>query len=270
MLIKSFESFVTAAGRLFTNWRTLLSIAALYAALLAALYMFVSIKEATLAQVSLTLLLALSAPLLFFLLQTATAGYTTEPHASQLIKKSVRDCWKLALISIPVVALLFVAAYYLNKAQIRLANPTIASTAPVFAVPQAAPKQPIRWGLVAIMGLRYFLLAVVGPLVLLQLWISVAQTGLVATVKHLWSRLASAIAPQSVLIYSIGFLVFALLPYFILFKTTTTNRAWLEVSLLAGRLAAVFLLTLLGWLITAGALAIATTQPKETVTVAEA
>ena len=75
--------------------------------------------------------------------------------------------------------------------------------------------------------------------------------------------LARAFSPQSVLIYIIGFLIFAVVPYFLLFRTTPNKHAWLELVLLGARVAAVFALTLLGWVITVKAIALLTTKSSE-------
>jgi hypothetical protein len=58
-----------------------------------------------------------------------------------------------------------------------------------------------------------------------------------------------------------GFVVFAVIPYLLLFKTTTTKHAWLEVALFVGRLGLVFGLTLFGWVVTMAALAVSRQEP---------
>jgi hypothetical protein len=85
--------------------------------------------------------------------------------------------------------------------------------------------------------------------------------GLGSAIKKPIRHLARAFAPQSVLIYIAGFLVFGVAPYFLLFKTTQTKHAWLELSLLIIRLVVVFALTLFGWAITVRALAQLSTNP---------
>jgi hypothetical protein len=80
------------------------------------------------------------------------------------------------------------------------------------------------------------------------------------------THLARAFAPRSVLIYIAGFLIFGVAPYFLLFKTTSTKHAWLELSLLVARLVAVFALTLFGWAITVRALGQNSTSPKSNLT----
>jgi len=69
MLTETFRSIITAARKVFTNWRAMLLLAIVYASLLAALYFFVAVREASIGQVILTFALAIAAPLLFFVLQ---------------------------------------------------------------------------------------------------------------------------------------------------------------------------------------------------------
>ena len=58
MLTETFHSIVTAARKVFTNWRAMLLLAIVYASLLAALYFFLAVREASFMQVVLTFALA--------------------------------------------------------------------------------------------------------------------------------------------------------------------------------------------------------------------
>ena len=69
MLTETFHSIAAAARNVFSNWRSMLLLAIVYASLLAALYFFVAVREASIAQVILTFALAIAAPILFFVLQ---------------------------------------------------------------------------------------------------------------------------------------------------------------------------------------------------------
>ena len=59
MLTETFHSIITAARKVFTNWRAMLLLAIVYASLLAALYFFVAVREASIGQVILTFGLAI-------------------------------------------------------------------------------------------------------------------------------------------------------------------------------------------------------------------
>ena len=278
MLSETFRSIITAARNVFRNWQSLLLMAAVYASLLALVYWFVSIREATLVQVTLTFALAVIAPLLFFILQAMIASGTasqpgssasqplkegaveTEPlTAVLLLKRSLSSFWKLILISLPLIAVAILIAYLLSRAQNRFGltvnEPGLTASHALAAAPNKPPARPINWRVALFSTLRYLSFGLFLPLAAIHLWLATVHDGLGGAVRKIAALLARAFAPQSVLIYVIGFLVFAVVPYFLLFRTTQSSRAWLELSLLVARLAAVFALTLFGWTITVRALA---------------
>jgi hypothetical protein len=114
---------------------------------------------------------------------------------------------------------------------------------------------PLRWTSVLFTTLRFFLLGIVLPLAGVHLWIAVAHQGLWGAVRKILAVLARALAPQPVLIYTVGLLVFGLLPYFLIFTRTPIKNGWAELLIFGLRLALAFVLTLWGWIITVGALA---------------
>jgi hypothetical protein len=59
-----------------------------------------------------------------------------------------------------------------------------------------------------------------------------------------------------VFVYALGFLIFAVAPYFLIIKTIQTERAWLELSILVLRLSTAAVLILLGWVTTVGGLSV--------------
>lgn len=267
MLTETFQSMAAAARTVFKNWQSLLLIAIVYAALLAVLYFFVVIREATFLQVSLTFASAIVAPLLFFVLQAMVASDANELSAVSLLKRSLTSFWKLILISLPLIALGILILYLLGKAQVRFdanASEAAAALPRRLATTQrerdAAP--PIDWRTALVFTIRYLTFGLVLPLAAIHLWLATAREGLGRGITKLGRHLAHAFAPQSVLIYIIGFLIFGVAPYYLLFRTTQTSRAWLELSLLVARLLIVFALTLFGWVITVRALARFSSNPQ--------
>jgi hypothetical protein len=271
MLTETFHSITTAARKVFTNLRALVLLAIVYAALLVALYFFLAVREASLAQVVLTFALAILAPLLFFVLQAMVASQTDEATAGSLLRRSLVSFWKLVLISLPLIALGILIAYLLSKAQthwnIGVSNSDaevshrLASSA---GGPHAA--RPIDWKVAILTTVRYLIFGLFLPLAAIHLWLATAREGLLGAIKHLFTHLRRAFAPRSVLIYIVGFVMFGVIPYFLLFKTTSTKHAWLELSLLVARLLAVFALTLFGWVITVRALGQTSTNPQTDLT----
>jgi hypothetical protein len=211
MIKESIFAIVTTARALFKSRRALVLMSCSYAGLLVALYLLVSTREATMSQLILTMTLVVVAPALFFLLQALSVSYATGPPARGLIGK----CFKLIVISVPLVGVTLLALYGLGKVQ---SYATITTT------------------------LRYLLIGVAAPLLAIQLWIG--------------TSLRKAFAPQSVFVYALGFLIFAVAPYFLIIKTIQTERAWLELSLLLLRLSTAAVLVLLGWVTTVGAIAV--------------
>ena len=216
MYMKSYKAMLSAMRLLFTNRRALLLIVTAYAGLIVALYFFINTREATISQLLVTFFSIAAAPALFFVLQAVSVSYT-----SGSLRRVAIVSFKLFIVSLPVIALTAFAAYRVN-----------------------------------ITTLRYLLVAVVGPLLAIQVWIATSNTGLRSLAKRLGQVLSKTFAPQSVLVYACGFLIFAVAPYLLLRKPISTERAWLEISWLTVRLAASATLILVGWVTTVGAISI--------------
>ncbi|MFN2493104.1 MAG: hypothetical protein ABR501_09510 [Pyrinomonadaceae bacterium] len=266
MLTNTFRAITIATRSVFKNWQSTLLIAIVYASLLLILYSFVIVKEATLLQVSITFAVAIAAPLLFFILQTMIASTPTAATAGSLLRRSLANFWKLLLISLPLIAIAILVAYLLAKIQSRLSAtvPDAAAQLPRRIATAATARdrpRPIDWRGVALSTLRYLAFGLVLPLAAIHLWLTTAREGLGAAVRKVKTLVLRSFLPQSVLIYIAGFLIFAVAPYLLLFRTTPTKHAWLEISLLVARLAIVFALTLFGWLITVRALSLSSTEP---------
>lgn len=257
MLKNSLVAIGHAARTLLRSWGALSLLHLLYAALLASAYLFFATKEATAAQLVLTALFALLAPLLFFILQAAIAAYAQgELRAASLVRRALADFVKLLLVSLPVVALAVLVVYLLDKLQARFpVVETEAARTSLASYPQTPPPPPLRWQDVLLASLRLALLGFVLPLAGVHLWLSVARDGLKATLKSAHRVVARAFAPQSVLVYALGLFVFGLMPYFLIFTRTPVKNAWGELLIFGFRLALAFVFTLWGWTITLGALA---------------
>ena len=279
MLTETFRSISTAARRLLKSWPSMVLLAIVYAALLAALYFFMAIREASIPQVILTFALAIAAFILFLLLQAVVVkgiaggsneGAQAEPGIWNLAKSSAANCWKLVVIALPLVGVAILIAYLLNKAQ-NYFGPGVADADVLDPLSRprsrGSAQAPINWKVAIFSSIRYLSFGLFLPLATIHLWLAAMRDGLWPAVRSLGTSLARAFAPSSVLIYIIGFLIFGVLPYFLLFKTTPSSKAWLEISFLVARLTAVFLLTLFGWVITVWALSLSspTSSPSSSV-----
>jgi len=244
MYVKSAGAIFSAARMLFKKWTTLPLLIVVYAALLLSIYLFVSTREATVLQLIVTFVVMVAAPLLFFLLQAAVVNYTTATEQTGLLRKAAYDCLKLIVVSLPVIALTILGLYFLGKLQGRLA------VDPNTLQPTSVNK------LTLLIVVRYLLVGVVAPLVTIQLWIATSTNGLRSSIRNVREALSKAFAPQSMLVFACGFLIFAVAPYFLLSNTMTIQRAWLEFSMLTARVVISALMILLGWVITVGAMSI--------------
>lgn len=248
MYLKSAGAIFSAVRMLFNKWTTLPLLITVYAALLLSLYLFVSTREATVSQLVVTFVVMLAAPLLFFLLQAASVNYATGADQMSLLRKAAYDCLKFIVVSLPVIGLTILGVYLVGKLQGRLA------VDPETLQPMSVNK------LTLLIVVRYLLIGVVAPLVTIQLWIATSTHGLRSTIRNVREALGKAFAPQSMLVFACGFLIFAVAPYFLLSKTMDIQRTWLEVSLLTARVVISALMVLLGWVITVGAISILSRQ----------
>lgn len=249
-------ALASAARLLLRDWRALIILFVLYLAMLGAVYTFFVTREATVGQLILSLLLALAAPVLFLIIQTMAARYVLQgEHAWRLFVRSLRDFWKLLLIAVPLVLIAVLAIYLFGKFD---------QSAPVTAVREAlrsapqrpvTPKpQPIHWQSIVIKTLEYLVFFLVLPLAAIHLWIETASRGLKQTMKSSPRILARALAPQAVITYVIGFVFLAVVPYFLIVTRTQMTNAWLDFGLLTARLILAAALSLIGWVVTVGAL----------------
>src|SRR5258706_543920 len=110
------------------------------------------------------------------------------------------------------------------------AHSTAPHLAPLPPVSAAAPGKPVvtpptHWPTVLFATARALIFVIALPLAMIQLWVDVGKQNLPTffrsgprvVLKSLGQTLSRAFAPESVFIYSLGLIVFALIPYVLLF-----------------------------------------------------
>lgn len=269
-MITTFKTFLKTSKALLTNPRTLAILAALYAVLLATLFGFMRIREATVWQVVLTMVFFALIPIEFFVLQAAILQHSRAQKFqwAQLI----RDAIKLAVVSIPIILLGYALVYLLNKWQAHYLAPTVAGL-PITPGPAKPP--PLHLPSVLFATLRFLLLGLVLPLATIHLWIEVAahdvraslSGGAKTVLKRIGNAFARALAFDSVLIYAIGLIVFVLVPYAILFVPIKVTGTKTDFAVFVARLLLAYVFTLIGWLVTVSALAKTKTEISSAVPV---
>lgn len=264
-MIKEIASTLIQSARAsIRNWRVLAVCGALYAMLLAAVYLFATTKEARLWQVAFTFSLAIAAPVLFFLLQSLVVTGSIEEPLLKVLSRSLNVSWKLFLVSIPLVIVALMSIYAISRLHPAKPvkpertftvwgqpdfSPAIGAVATRNEPPPRVPKRDVLYG-----TLRLLLLGMILPLLAIHLWIAAAREGLRQTFVKTRQILAKAMAPNSISTYMLGLMIFLVIPYLLLFTRTPAQSARMEFGLLNFRLFLVFALTLLGWIVTVGAL----------------
>lgn len=271
-MTKDVLSTIGSAMRgLLRDWPALLALAVLFAALISACGLFITTREATGFQVFLTFALAAAAPLLLFVLLAGCAYYAVgERRAVPLVVRSLKGFWKMLLLGLPVLALTVLAVWGMDKLEARVRHDPRAEGRETFSQPDgmnvpdnsadadesAGRRKPeVRWAYVFYWSLRLLLLGLVLPLLAAHLWLAAAREGLGAALRRVHGVVARAYSPRSVLIYAVGMILFALVPYFLITRGALVGSGWLAVALFSARVGLALLLMLFGWLVTMTALA---------------
>jgi len=240
MMKEALKDIRETARQLLHEPRTMLLFIATYIAMLAAATLFITTREATVNQVLVTFATLLAAPALFFLLQAMCVSYTETNALGEVLRRSVKNFWKLMLASIPVI--LCAIALYLLLWKIESA----------IAGPHQTPRA--EWPRIIFSTLRVLLFGFAMPLVCIHLWIALMGETAGNVLRRLRPLVGRAFAPRSVKTYACGVVLFGILPYLLFISRTPFERAWLELTLLGTRLIVAFTLILFGWVITVGAM----------------
>ena len=256
MIKRILQAIASGLRDLVRNWRALMILFVLYFAMLGAIYLFFVTREATVGQLILSLVLALAAPVLFLIIQTMAARYNSQRgRAMRLLLGSVRDFWKLMVIVVPLIVIAALAIYLFSKFDKSAPAAAIREAVRPATVRPVTPKaQPIHWQSVALKTLEYLVFFLVLPLAAIHLWIDTAQSGLSKAFKKMPRTFGRALGPQSVVTYLIGFIFFLVIPYFLIVTKTSVTNTWLDFGLLMARLVLAAVLSLVGWVVTVGAL----------------
>ena len=257
MIGTTLKTWVESTKATLTNLRALAIFAALYVLLLVSLYGFIATREATVWQVTVTLILLVLVPAEFFVLQSAILNHVREQKFRWA--QILRDAIKLAVITVPILLLAWALWALLNKWQLRFPVPH-----PPITFPAAAPRvQPTHWPSLVFATMRGILFGVALPLAAIHLWIEVAgrsvrdtfSGGGQAVLKRIGNVFARAFASESVLTYALGLIFFVAIPYALLFIPFSVKGTKTDFAVFIMRLVLAFLFMLIGWVATVKALA---------------
>ena len=240
-----------------TNFSALIVFAVLYALLLVSAYFFIATREATVWQVVVTYALLILLPAEFFIFQASILSHARERKFDwRVILVNACKCF---VVTIPVLLLAWGIYFLLNKWQLRYPPPTV-----VLNVPAGPPKaQPMHWPTLIFGTLRFVLFGIALPLATIHLWIEVAACNLRESLRsggktilsRLGKRFSGAFASESVLIYALGLIFFALVPYLLLFVPIPVKGNKSDFTIFILRLLLTFIFSLIGWIVTLTTLA---------------
>lgn len=246
----------------FANPGALLVFAIIYAFLLVASYIFISIREATIWQVLVTYALMILIPIGFFTLQASIVDRVLDQKFRWRV--ILIDALKFLAVTIPVLLLAWLLFYLLNKIAARYPAPVVQAPPPPVnqAPPAPLPTPPLHWPSLIFSTLRFVLFGAALPLATIHLWIAVAG-GEFRTLfkdrmeffKRIGSALARTFSSDSVAIYGLGLIIFFVLPYVILVPVFRIGGNKTEFAVFGLRLLLAFLFSLVGWVSTLTALA---------------
>jgi len=264
MITAAFKTWIANIRGLLSNPAPLAIFAGLYALLLATLFGFVSTREATLWQVTVTLSFLVLIPAEFFILQSSIVRHTHDRRFHWL--QILRDSTKIAIVTLPVILIGYGLLLLLNK----WAAHYPITTAPlrVWPSPKALsaanklPLQPLHWPTILFGTAKGLLLGIVLPLASIHLWIEVSSDqvsalfggGARGVLNRLGRVLSRAFGSTSVFVYALGLLVFALIPYAILFVNISPKGTKGDFATFIARLLLVFVFSLFGWIVTVSSL----------------
>lgn len=234
------EAITGAARKLFSNFGTTLIALLLYALLLLVLYVFFTTGVGTVTHVILSLVvLPLAGVVLFFVLQALAVSYVRiGVGPGYLLRRALQDCWKLLLVSLPLIVTALLLRFGFNWLEGKLD----------YEQSRAWQGTLLGWG-------RFVVLYLALPLMAIHLWLAAAREGAAGAYRGFFRHLGKSFAPRAVAIYALLFAVFGAAVYFLLFTRTQFGGAWVEMGLLGGRLALALFLVFVGWWMTVGALA---------------
>ena len=264
-MTSTLKLWLSAIVSTFANAGALLVFAIIYAVLLVASYIFISIHEATIWQVFTTYALMILIPLVFFTLQASIVDHALDQKFRWRV--ILLDALKFLAVTIPVLLVVWLLYYLLNKVAVRYPAPAVELLPITRGVPPKTqtppPAPPLHWPSLIFGTLRFVLWAVALPLATIQLWIAVAggefrtlfSGGLKPFVVRIGSALARALSSHSVVIYGLGLIIFFVLPYIALVPVFAINGNKREFAFFGLRLLLAFVFSLVGWTATLTALA---------------
>ncbi|MGH9898452.1 MAG: hypothetical protein ACRD4L_06340, partial [Pyrinomonadaceae bacterium] len=253
------------------NWRVLPVILLTYIAMLAAMLAFGATSLAVLWQVIVTFITLVLIPILFFLFQAMCVSFTISgTNSFSFISRSFHKFWRLLVVTLVMALVAFGLYYGVNSlegrftkapaisagsaSEVTVSTPPLTAQTDAQAAAQAVEKRWFDGRFNIFGGLRFLLFAVAFPLITIHLWIALVREKLRTVRKQAPRIMLHAFGFSSLITYLLGMIIFALIPYYLIFTRTRSGNEWIEIGLLGGRLTLAAIFILVGWVLTLGSL----------------
>lgn len=228
--MQALGSLSSSAKGIVGNFRALVVFFVVYLALVGAAALFVVTNLATYRAVFFTFISMLLAPAVFFLLQTLCVSFKGNSETKEWLKNSLKNFWRVFLVSLPVIGL----AILIHR---------------LFVLVENQQQNAFT------MSARLLLFGFVFPLTLIYLWIETFRgDSVIDVLKNFKPILSKAFAPLSVWIYFLGLLVFAFIPFLLLYPQLKIQQSNVVIGFLILRVIVALLFIFFGWIITVNAL----------------
>ncbi|MCW5971494.1 MAG: hypothetical protein KIT57_23545 [Blastocatellales bacterium] len=215
---------------------------AVYVAMIGAVYVFITTREATIIDLLLTFSLPAAALVFFFFIQAVGVRYAGAAESTAaVLRGALRDTGKLLVVSLPPALLAILAVLLLG----------------LIAYWWRGENQYDNSGFVLeylLPWVRALVLYFAAPLLAVRLWIAASRDGVTSAFRALGRHFVGAFAPRVLVVYVSLLVVFGSIVWALVGIKTQYGGAGLEIGLLTARLAAAGLMIFIGWLLTIGAL----------------
>jgi hypothetical protein len=229
MLNQALNSIRSAFRGIVTKPRAVLLAFLIYVLLIGMIWVFVTTREATIADLLITLVSAILVVTLFFVLQAIAVGYGEGLDLKALVVGLLRDSTKLLLVSLPVIAVAVVVYLAANR-----------------LTPE--PYEPKNFfGQTLLPAIKAIVFWLILPLLAIRLWIVTARKGLRAAYARIGRILIESLAPGRVLTFALVALITGAIVYLLIYQKTAIDCEWVEISILAARIALASIVIFLGW-----------------------
>ncbi len=229
MLQQAWNSIRSAFRGVLSRPRVVVVAFLIYLLFIGVIWVFVTTREATILDLFVTVVSALAAVVLFFVLQAIAVGYGEGLHLKAVVAGVLRNSAKLFVATLPVIALGIIAYLALNR----------------LTPEEYAPGNFFTRTLLP--AVKVILFWLILPLLAIRLWIVTARNGLRAAYTRIGRIFIECFAPRQNLTFVLVAAVTGAIAFPLIYRKTPIDREWIEIGVLSARIALASIVIFLGW-----------------------